>query len=191
MATTTEFSIDNFTGKFTGGGALASLFRASVTPPTAAGVGINEFEFFCKASQFPTSAIDVVDMSYMGRQFRIPGNRPSQDWTCTIYNDENHLIRSEIEYWMDGINSHAGNVRSMERAYNTILGTATVQQAGKRGGADTNTNKKYTFHGLFPYTVAEITVDWETNDIQTYDVTWAFTHWETSNTGSATAIGAR
>ena len=91
----TDFSIDKFTSKLSQGGALASLFKAEMNRAKgqASGAVSESFGFLCKASNFPTSSIDVTEINYMGRPIRIPGNRAAQDWTTTIYNDEDLKIR--------------------------------------------------------------------------------------------------
>jgi hypothetical protein len=183
MATSAnDFSIKTFTSKLVGGGALASLFQANITEAQGALQSvIGDFAFLCKAANFPTSSIDVTEISYMGRPFRVPGNRAAQDWTTTIYNDENFKLRNGFENWMELISSHVSNKRNtgME-SINSYTGTLNVQQMQKTGGA---TAKDYVFTQAWPYTLAEITVDWDTNEMQTYDVTWAFSYWTSSVSG--------
>ena len=178
----TDFSIDKFTSNLKQGGALASLFRASMTRGKGQAQGAAEqFGFLCKASNFPTSSIDVTEINYMGRPIRIPGNRAAQHWTTTIYNDEDFKIRSGLENWMELISSHAFNKRQASMVtINSYTGELTIEQLKKAGGS---AGKKYTFVDIWPYTLAEITVDWDTNEIQTYDVTWAFSYWTSSQSG--------
>ena len=48
--------------------------------------------------------------------------------------------------------------------------------------------REYTFNGLFPTTVAAITMDWSTtDDIERFDVTFQYDWWEVSGgaTGNA------
>ena len=179
----TDFSIDKFTSKLSQGGALASLFKAEMNRAKgqASGAVSESFGFLCKASNFPTSSIDVTEINYMGRPIRIPGNRAAQDWTTTIYNDEDFKIRSGLENWMELISSHAFNKRQASMVtINSYTGELTIEQLKKAGGS---AGKKYTFVDIWPYTLAEITVDWDTNEIQTYDVTWAFSYWTSSQSG--------
>ena len=92
-----------------------------------------------------------------------------------MYNDEDHLIRSELLKWMDNINGHSSNKRAKKViALSTYSGTLHVSQHTKTAEAVTN---KVSFFNAWPSAVAEITLDWETNEIQTYEVTWEFSHW--------------
>ena len=172
------FSIDTFTSKFTDGGALASLFKAKLlsTKGTSGDVGTGDFEFLCKATTLPGDTIDVATITYMGRGINIPSNRAAVQWTTTIYNDEKMKTRNNRSS-----NNHSTNKRTngMQRILD-YTGSLTVEQLSK---TDSGPTKTYTFVNAWPSAVGEITVDWETNDIQTYDVTWEFSYWKSAESG--------
>ena len=178
------FSIDTFTSKLLQGGALASLFKAKLlsTKGTTEAGSIGDFEFLCKATTLPGDTIDVATVTYMGRGINIPSNRAAVQWTTTVYNDEGMATRNNIENWMEKLNSHSTNKRAlgMQRILD-YTGSLTVEQLSKTGG--TTATKMYTFVNAWPSAIGEITVDWETNDIQTYDVTWEFSYWKSSQSG--------
>ena len=184
MATT--FSIDDFTSRFKQGGALASLFKAKLlsTKGSADASSIADFEFLCKATTLPGDTIDVATVTYMGRGINIPSNRAAVQWTTTIYNDEGMEIRNHVENWMEQLNSHRTNVRAEKKSkINSYTGTLKVATFAKEGGD--SEKKVYEFLNAWPSAIGEITVDWETNEIQTYDVTWEFAYWRSidSNVG--------
>jgi hypothetical protein len=179
------FSIDTFTAKLKQGGALASLFEAELTTTkgTEDEAAVADFKFLCKATTLPGDTIDVATVTYMGRGINIPSNRAAVQWTTTVYNDEGMGIRNNIESWMEKLNSHKSNVRdsgmSQIQSYTGTLKVKTFEKAG------TVIPKSYEFIDAWPSAVGEITVDWETNDIQTYDITWEFSYWRSnqSNVG--------
>ncbi len=180
-----SFSIDSFTSKLKAGGALASLFEAELI--TTKGIedssSVQDFKFLCKATTLPGDTIDVATVTYMGRGINIPSNRAAVQWTTTIYNDEGMEIRNNVESWMEQLNSHKSNVRAASMTQiQSYTGTLKVKTFGKAGGV---IPKSYEFIDAWPSAIGEITVDWETNDIQTYDVTWEFSYWRSnqSNTG--------
>ena len=180
------FSIDTFTAKLKAGGALASLFEAELTttkgPQQAS--SIQDFKFLCKSTTLPGDTIETASVTYMGRGINIPANRAAATWETTIYNDEGMEIRNNIESWMEQLNSHKTNVRAANMSkINSYTGTLKVKTFDKAGSSALT--KSYVFVDAWPSAVGEITVDWETNDIQTYDVTWEFSYWRSaqSNTG--------
>jgi len=177
------FSIDTFTEKLASGGALGSLFQCNLVTAKGSGSVINDFKFLCKGATLPGSAVEAATVTYMGRAIQLPGNRAAAQLTTSIYNDEGMEIRNNIESWMEQLNSHKTNVRAAAMTQiQSYTGTLKVKTFGKAGGV---IPKSYEFIDAWPSAIGEITVDWETNDIQTYDVTWEFSYWKSaqSNTG--------
>ena len=176
-----SFSIDSFTSKLKAGGALASLFEAELVTSkgTEASSSIQDFKFLCKATTLPGDTIDVATVTYMGRGINIPSNRAAVQWTTTVYNDEGMEIRNNIESWMEQLNSHKSNKRAAAMTQiQSYTGTLKIKTFGKASG--TVITKSYEFIDAWPSAVGEIAVDWETNDIQTYPVTWEFSYWRSS-----------
>ena len=56
--------------------------------------------------------------------------------------------------------------------------TMHIEQLKKEGG-DEGT-KKYTFVDVWPSSTGEIALSWDTNEIQTYDITWEFNYWKSA-----------
>jgi hypothetical protein len=130
----------------------------------------------CKTAQLPGSTLGVVPMQYFGRELKFVGNRTFADWTITIINDEDFIVRNAFERWMNGINSHNLNVRNPVAS--TPIGYSVdgqVLQFGKAG----NTIKQYNFVGMFPTDLTPIDVDWGSNDaIEEFSVTLTYQWWE-------------
>ena len=178
-----KFSIDTFTSKLTAGGALSSLFEAELTKTRGKEFdkrAEGDFSFLCKSTTLPGDTIETSTVTYMGRGINIPANRAAATWETTIYNDENMEIRNNIESWMEQLNSHKTNVRADKLSkIQSYTGTLKVRTFSKDGSA--KEMKEYTFIDAWPSAVGDITVDWETNDIQTYDITWEFSYWRSAN----------
>jgi hypothetical protein len=177
------FNIAEFKANLTGDGARPNLFTVTMALPTIVNNGSaagQKITFMAKTSQLPGSTIGTVPLQYFGREVKFVGNRTFADWTLTIINDEDFLIRNAIEDWMNSLNSNAGNVRSAAAVNSTQYSTdATVTQYGKAG----DTLKDYTFVGMFPTDLAPIDLDWGSNDtIEEYSVTFAYQYWESNTT---------
>ena len=176
------FSIDGFTSKLSSGGALSSLFRCTLENAKGSGTAEDTWAFLCKGVSFPASTIEAATVTYMGRALNIPSNRAAAQITTSVYNDEDMAIRNQLENWMEKINSHKTNVRdsSMKKITGNDSYTATmhIEQLKKEGG-DEGT-KKYTFVDVWPSSTGEIALSWDTNEIQTYDITWEFNYWKSA-----------
>ncbi len=177
------FKIDTFVSHLKQGGALGSLFECSVTGAKGAGAAIAaaEFKFLCKEAILPASTIEPGTVTYMGRALQIPGNRAAQQLNTTVYNDEDMAIRNNIESWMDMINSHQSNSRQTGMSkINSYTGQLEVKQLSKE---DTGPVKTYTFKDCWPSSCAEVPLSWETNEIQTFAVTWEYNYWTSGEAG--------
>jgi len=172
------FNINEFRSQMQGDGARPNLFEVTLPFPAFSlpGNAQSKMSFMCKTAQLPGSTVNAVPVQYFGRELKFAGNRTFQDWSITIINDEDFVIRNAFERWMNGINSHNLNVRNPAAA--TSLGYSVdgeVRQYGKAG----NTIKKYKFVGLFPTDISTIDVDWGSNDtIEEFTVNLTYQWWE-------------
>jgi hypothetical protein len=172
------FNVNEFRSQMVGDGARPNLFEVSLPFPAFAlpANAQQKVTFMCKTAQLPGSTLGVVPVQYFGRELKFVGNRTFQDWTITVINDEDFVVRNAFERWMNGINSHRGNERNAA-APNQLGYTVDgeVRQFGKAG----NELKKYKFVGLFPTDITPIDVDWGSNDtIEEFSVTLSYQWWE-------------
>ncbi len=171
------FNVYEFRSQMQGDGARPNLFEVQLTFPTfiAPGAAPRKVSFMCKSASLPGSTLGQVPLQYFGREVKLLGNRTFPDWSVTILNDEDFVVRNAFEKWMAGMNSHVSNIRA-QWAGNS-LGYATdaiVKQYGKKG----DKLKSYTFVGMFPVDVSQIDLDWGANDtIEEYTVTFAYQYW--------------
>jgi len=177
------FNVAEFRANMIGDGARPNLFQVTLNFPTIAENSVaagQKATFMAKTAQLPGSTLGSISTHYFGRELKFAGNRTFTDWTLQIINDEDFTIRKAMESWMNGINSHAGNLRNTGAKGPTgYTVDAEVTQYGKTG----DTLKKYKFVGMYPIDLAPIDLDWGSNDtIEEYAVTFAYQWWETDTT---------
>jgi len=179
------FNIQDIRSQLVGGGARASLFQVQITNP-ANGAGDIKVPFMVKAAQIPASSLGQIEVPYFGRKIKIAGDRTFAEWTVTVINDEDFLIRNAMEQWMNSINSHAGNIREFGSASPLLYkSNAQITQFSKTGVPI----REYTFNGMFPTEVSTIEMAWETTDaIEEFTVTFQYDFWEVTGgrTGTST-----
>jgi hypothetical protein len=174
------------------GGARASLFEVFLTLPAgiAEPTAEAQFRFVCKASQIPSSTVGQIEVPYFGRKVKMAGNRTFENWTVTVMNDEDFLVRNAFELWSSYINSHENNLRDASViAEQGLLGyrtTAVVRHYAKTGvfaGGTTSGDasiptRQYTFVNIFPINIGSIELNWETTDaIEEFTVEFAYDYW--------------
>lgn len=177
------FNVAEFRANMVGDGARPNLFQVSLTFPTFANDSVGagqKLTFMAKAAQLPGATLGTVPVFYFGRELKMVGNRSFADWTLTIINDENFQVRRAFESWMNGINSHGGNVRNAQATSPAGYSSdAIVNQYDKTG----NIIKSYKFVGAFPVDLSPIDLDWGSNDtIEEFTLTLAYQWWETDST---------
>ena len=178
------FNINEIRSQLTLGGARPALFQVIMNNPVNA-AGDAKLPFMAKAAQIPASTIGTIEVPYFGRKIKIAGDRTFAEWTVTIVNDEDFLIRNSMEEWMQSINSHLGNVRKFGAASPLLYKqNAQVVQYSKTGLPV----RQYTFNGMWPIEVSTIDLAWESTDaIEEFTVTFNYDYWEVDGgiTGNA------
>lgn len=169
------FNINEFKSRgLTKGGVRPSLFQVQINPNIGEdAVALDKFTFTCRASEVPAATVDSINVPYFGRQVKLAGDRTFADWSVTVMNDEDYLVRNMFEDWSNKINQLVGNVKLLPA--NTYKNTdALVTQFSKDGSVI----RAYNFVGIFPVQVSNMALDWDnTNAIQTFDVTFAYDYW--------------
>lgn len=173
------FNVNQFRTQLSGDGARPNLFEVRLNFPsyvTARASASVKSTFMVKTAQLPGSTLGSVPVNYFGREVKVAGNRTFADWTVTIINDEDFIIRNAMESWIRGINDNVTNLRAAltTQQYAT---DAEVYQYSKAGGSPI---KRYKFVGMFPVDIAAIDLDWGSNDaIEEFSVTFQYQYWET------------
>lgn len=171
-------NIELFKANLLGGGARANQYEVLMNFPTIAIAGgiSTTFKYLCSATSLPATTIGPVEVQYRGRVLKLAGERTFADWTTTVLNDTNFDIRNAVERWIDGMDRsliEAGTVT------NPLLyqSSATVNQLDRNGSI----LKSYTFNGMFPTEVGEISLGHSENDaVETFDVTWTYNYFTPS-----------
>jgi hypothetical protein len=163
------FNINEMRSQLVYGGARQNLFQVRINNPANASADLKT-PFMVQAAQIPESQLGVIPVFYFGRQMKLAGDRTFGDWTVTIINDEDFLIRNAMEEWSNRINRLERNVREINR----YKSNATVIQYAKDGSPI----REYKFDGIFPSVISPI------------EVTFTYDYWTVSGGSTDRAGGA-
>ena len=189
-------SISQFKSALVGGGARPNLFEVELTTlPTGIAWNANNFRFMAKAAALPAQNIAAIDVPFRGRIFKVAGDRTIDTWTVTIINDESFELRNAFEQWTELIakldnNLGATNPDSyMTNATVFQLGRGSTKSSKDSTGSQNAVLKEYTFQNIFPTTVGEIALSYDTGDtIEEFDVEFQVQSLNLNN-GAATPNG--
>lgn len=177
------FNVNEIRSQLTFGGARNSLFQVQFNNPGNS-VGDIKVPFMVRASQIPASTLGTIQVPYYGRKIKLAGDRVFADWTVTVINDEDFLIRNAMEEWSNKINTFLGNLRAFGSAAPSVYKSeAEVVQFSKTG----QPLRTYRFHGIYPESVTAIDLDWAATDaIEEFQVTFQYDWWDVEGaTGNA------
>lgn len=180
------FNINEFKSLgLTGGGARPSLFKVQITPNIDEDRDASlKFEFTCRATEIPAATIESINVPYFGRQIKLAGDRTFADWSVTVMNDEDYIVRNMFEDWSNKINQFVANRKLLEN--NQYKNSDALVTHYSKDGSPI---RAYNFVGIFPVSISNMALDWDnTNAIQTFDVTFAYDYWVPVQIGGITNI---
>tara|TARA_Y100001936_G_C15857135_1_gene550447 strand:+ start:201 stop:797 length:597 start_codon:yes stop_codon:yes gene_type:complete len=175
-------SISDFKARLSGGGARPNLFEVEMTtlPDGVQGWQADTFRFMCKAASMPAQNIASIDVPFRGRIFKVAGDRTIDNWTVTVINDEDFVLRNAFENWTQHIADLDTNIGTTNPS--SYMQNAKVFQLGRGSlinseNADGNSNvvlKQYEFQSIFPVNVSSIDLSYDTGDtIEEFTVEFA------------------
>ena len=184
-------TISQFKTALGGGGVRPNLFEvrmdASNLTQFMGGVPAENLAFMCKAAALPAQNVASIDVPFRGRQFKVAGDRTIDNWTITVINDENFAVRNAMERWSQSIIDNATNQGQI--APTNYMSSADVFQYSRQKGDGESVGvlKQYKFVDIFPITVGDIALSYESGDaIEEFDVEFAVNNIEIFSPGSET-----
>ena len=193
MATSRENkSISQFKSSLIGGGARPNLFEVELTTlPAGISWNAENFRFMAKAAALPAQNIAAIDVPFRGRIFKVAGDRTIDTWTVTIINDESFELRNAFEQWTEVIAKLDNNLGATDpSAYMTNakvfqLGRGSSKSSKDSTGSQNAVLKEYEFVDIFPTTISEIALSYDTGDtIEEFDVEFQVQSLNLTGTGS-------
>ena len=168
-----DSSINSFMSAFDGG-SRPNLYSVSLVCPVGP---LPQLQFFCKAATLPQSFLGEINIPYLGRIARYPGDRQFDDWTIDIINDQNMTLRNTFELWNELFNSNAGNSTTYPNP-RAAFGTAVVAQLAR----DYSVVKWYQFFDVWPDNIAAVHLGYDQNDtVSDFQVTFKYSYFVTSS----------
>ena len=194
-------TLSQFKSKLIGGGTRPNLFEVSIpTFPSAISEAWSAgddsengiFKFLCKATALPASNLGSVEVPFRGRILKVAGDRTFDDWTVTIINDEDFKLRTAVERWanvmsrLDDATGVTNPSSYMTDGYVQQLGRGGQVGAASNDGGDSSVLRSYKFFDVFPVTVGEIALSYDTTDtLEEFDVTFRYQYFTIGNSAQS------
>ena len=194
-------TLSQFKSKLIGGGTRPNLFEVSIpTFPTAISEAWSAgddsengiFKFLCKATALPASNLGSIEIPFRGRTLKVAGDRTFDDWTVTIINDEDFKLRTAFERWsnvmsrLDDATGVTNPTSYMTDGYVQQLGRGSQVGAASNDGGESSVLRSYKFFDVFPVTVGEIALSYDTTDqLEEFDVTFRYQYFTIGNSAQS------
>ena len=176
-----DFSISTFRTALKSG-SRPNLFRIDVTAPAGQPSLANIYTTLVRSAALPSATIGTIELPMNGgRRFKIGGDRVFSEWTSTVLNDENYLLRSSLEAWQNNmvftnyeINNSLGN---RSAAASGLYGTVLIYQLDETGASVPNGS--YRLVNCWPSDISAIDLSYDTTDaVEDFTVTWTYDFYE-------------
>lgn len=176
--------IQTFKEQVRNGGARSNQFTVSINiPPQFAGGDANRaISFLVNATSLPAVSIGNINMPFRGRPVNFAGEREFAPWNVTVINDGDFLVRNAFERWSDAIaNFDATNGLVNPIEYQIDMSVIQLDRNG-------NALKAYKFFDAYPTEIGQIALSYENPQIETFDVTFMYNYYLTSDTGGGVEV---
>ena len=168
------------------GGARPALYKVDINGKNLGTSFTFNDNILVKAASIPSANIAPLAVNYAGRAYKWNGFRTYDNWTVTVINDEDFQTRNRMMQWMRLMGGRFEGKRDSGYG-DPLLGTqwfdgdATVTQLSTSGSS----LQTYKFHYLWPTEIAGIAVDWSSDAIQEYTITFSYDYWTHGSVVSA------
>jgi hypothetical protein len=121
-----------------------------------------------KSAKLPASKRTTLELQYKGRKIPFPGTvEDDTNMSFTFYNDIHFFHRNALQIWSQNIRTTQTNIG---RYPNELYGTIKIFQHDQMG----NVLKIAKLVNAFPSEVGEIALDWDSEDIETFDASFNY-----------------
>jgi len=158
------FNLDSMVGTYKDF-ARGYLFYAKVT---GGGVNFdNNHPYLVNSTTLPAQSIEPITTNWQGNEYKIGGVNTFSDFTISFKSDVDQQLRSKFLEWMKKIHDPASNVHGKPDEYFGQVDLTQIDVNGKQV-------MSYSLMKAWPSGVGEVTLDYSSKEISTFDVTFAY-----------------
>lgn len=161
-------NVGNFSNQFPSGDyARPNLFQVQIEGMDGS--------YHIKAASLPATTVGMVEVPYLNRKIKVPGDRTFADYTITVINDEMYELRDNLLNWQSEIQGFS----TFAAATGVIGAHKSIKVTPLNRDMSPNDMSAVDIYG-WPSEIGSIDLSWETTDaVQEYTVTFSVS-WDNS-----------
>jgi len=161
-----RFDVDSYRANFNGG-ARAYLFYYKPVFPSSIAANSDEATYLVRSTSLPETSIDDIQLAWQGFDFKVAGKYTYTDWTVTFNCDAEANIQKYFHNWLSLIHDPTTNIYTNPVNY---MVDQQIDLLGLTGDPIT----KYKLFACWPKVIGNASLDYTTNDVVQFDITFAY-----------------
>lgn len=155
---------------------LLTTFRSGSDLNAVQTANVKRVQAFCSAISMPDRDIQFKEVKHHGPAYKIATDYKSADITATFYCDKFMRERSYFELWQSAIYSNQSNNFNF---YDNYISDVNIFQLGQFASKNERDDTTYAvkLFDCYPKTISAVEYNYDTNAVQTFNVTFTFRYW--------------
>lgn len=164
-----DINIDYFKSRFQGG---MRQYMFYFKPQFPDGGSMEDAIYLVRTTTAPENTIEEVTANWQGYDVKVAGRSTFPDFTVTFNADNDANIMKRFYRWMEAAHDPVTNQHAV------VLADYMMDQTLEMLGLDGTVRLTYKLYNAWPKTVSGPSLDYSSNDLVQFDVTFAYTHHE-------------
>lgn len=130
--------------------------------------GQKKWPYLVRSTNLPSSDVEEIVTSWVGQTYKMGARRIVEDWTVTFVVDNDGAILKRFWDWQNIIHNPEANIYGKPVSY---MADQEIHLLGYDTG---ETICVYKLYGAWPKNIGQVQLDYSTNDIAQFDVTFSY-----------------
>lgn len=172
------FSIDKFKDNFVNGARNYLFYIIPNFPSTGVSMSLDP-TYLVRSSSIPGRTVEAIDVPWQGYMYKLGGKSTTEDWTITFVVDKTAKIYKQFYAWTNLVHDPSTNVHGDPKQYMKDQRVQMLSGDGKEAIIEIK------LIGAWPTTVSALELSYDSGDVATFDVTFAYLRHEMTDLSSS------
>ncbi len=128
-------------------------------------------KFLVKTTSLPAGTVTPIETNWQGNKYKLGGVQEFTDLNITFNVDPKDEIRHKFVLWQQDIHNPETNMHGDPSQVGGYMSDIELTHVSHISG---DTIMKYILHGAWPTSVAEMSLDYASQEVAQFDVTFAY-----------------